>query len=497
MKNSKINQVVIVGGGTAGWITASLLVRLLGKSVSICLVESEQIGTVGVGEASIPPIQTLNQALGVDEAEFIRATNATIKLGIQFENWNKPGDSYMHAFGKFGKGISLCGFEQLWLRSALSGKGGDFWDYSLNYQAAKLSKFAKFDSIPNTGMSGMVYAYHFDAGSYANFLRDYAERSGVKRIEGLIESVQLDELDGEIRSITMQSGEPVEGDLFIDCSGFKGLLIGDALKVGYRDWSHLLPADSAVAVQTESVRDAVPYTRSIAHAAGWQWQIPLQNRVGNGLVFSSAYLSDESAVDSLLQNIDGDLRSEPRVIKFKTGRREKLWSKNCVSIGLASGFLEPLESTSIHMVQTAVTRLIKLFPHNGIKESEVAEYNRQTIDEMEHVRDFIILHYVLNEREEPFWRDCKSMQIPDTLTHKIKLFTESAKVFNSTDALFSDVAWQQVMIGQGVMPHDYHPIANSLSDRQLKEWLSNVEAVIKQVTAKLPSHQSFIDGLSS
>ncbi len=495
MKKSKINRVVIVGGGTAGWITASLLVRLLGKSLSICLVESEQIGTVGVGEASIPPIQTLNQALGIDEAEFIRATNATIKLGIQFENWSKPGDSYMHAFGQFGKGISLCGFEQLWLRSALSGAGGDFWDYSLNYQAAKQSKFAKFDSIPNTGMGELVYAYHFDAGLYAKFLRDYAERSGVQRIEGLVESVQLDDLGGEIRSLTLQSGEYVEGDLFIDCSGFKGLLIGDALKVGYRDWSHLLPADSAVAVQTESAREAVPYTRSIAHAAGWQWQIPLQNRVGNGLVYSGASLSDEGAVECLLQNIDGNLKSEPRVIKFTTGRREQLWSKNCVSIGLASGFLEPLESTSIHMVQTAVTRLIKLFPHNGIKASEVAEYNRQTIDEMEHVRDFIILHYVLNEREEPFWQACKSMAIPDTLRHKIELFQESAKVFNSTDALFSDVAWQQVMIGQGVMPRDYHPIANSLSEQQLSEWLSNVKSLISQVTAKLPSHRSFINGL--
>jgi len=497
MSDKKISRVVIVGGGTAGWITASLLVRLLGKNISISLVESEQIGTVGVGEASIPPIQTLNQALGIDEADFIRATKATIKLGIQFENWNKAGDSYMHAFGEFGKGLALCGFEQLWLRSVKSGQPSDFWDYSLNYQAAKYSKFAKFDSIPDTGMSGLVYAYHFDAGLYAKFLRDFAERSGVQRVEGIVESVKLDELSGDIQSVSLQTDKVLEGDLFIDCSGFKALLIGDALKVGYQDWSHLLPADSAVAVQTESAHEAVPFTRSIAHSAGWQWQIPLQNRVGNGLVYSRAWLDDQDAIDYLLQNIDGKHRSEPRVIKFTTGRRDKFWHRNCVSIGLASGFLEPLESTSIHMVQTAVTRLIKLFPHDGIKHSEVAEYNRQTTEEMEHVRDFIILHYVLNERDEKFWQACRGMSIPDTLAHKIDLFKESAKVFNSPDALFSDVAWQQVMIGQGLTPNDYHPIANSLSQRQLQEWLVNLKTIIDQVVAKLPTHQSFISGIKS
>ncbi len=495
-----IEHVAIVGGGTAGWISAALLARSLGKRIRITLVESDAIGTVGVGEATIPPIQTLNQALGIDEADFIRATNATIKLGIQFENWNEIGDSYMHAFGNIGKDLAFCGFEQLWFRSLAirnseSVSASEYWDYSLNYQAARHGKFAKFDSIPNTGMNGLVYAYHFDAGLYARYLRQYSERLGVTRIEGLIDSINLNQKDGYIESVRLQTGESIAADLFIDCSGFKGLLIGDALGVGYEDWSHWLGVDSAIAVQSESVSPAVPYTRSIAHEAGWQWQIPLQNRVGNGLVFSSACLDDNTAIDCLLANIEGTPRTEPRVIRFKTGRRKQAWMKNCVSIGLASGFLEPLESTSIHMVQTAVTRLIKLFPQLGIKASEVDEYNRQTQDEIEQVRDFIILHYVLNNRPEPFWRACRAMPIPESLSCKIELFREAGKIFNSTDALFSNIAWSQVMIGQGVIAKDYHPIASSMTEQQLLEFQSNIKTVVNQVVGKLPSHQSFIDSI--
>jgi len=493
--NKKIEHVAIVGGGTAGWVAAALLARSLGKILSITLVESEAIGTVGVGEATIPPIQTLNQALGIDEADFIRATNATIKLGIQFENWNRVGDAYMHAFGNIGKDLALCSFEQLWLRSCEFKSVSELWDYSLNYQAAKYSKFAKFDNIPNTGMGGLVYAYHFDAGLYANYLRQYSEQLGVNRVEGIIDSVLLNQDDGSIESLRLRTGEALSADLFIDCSGFRGLLIGDALGVAYEDWSHWLSADRAVAIQSESVSPAVPYTRSIAHEAGWQWQIPLQNRVGNGLVFSSAHIDDQAAIDCLLASIEGAPLTEPRVIKFKTGRRKQAWMKNCVSVGLASGFLEPLESTSIHMVQTAVTRLIKMFPHVGIKTSEIAEYNRQTQDEMEHVRDFIILHYVLNERPEAFWRDCREMFIPESLAHKIELFQEAGKVYNSTDALFSNVAWSQVMIGQGVIPKDYHPIASSMTEQQLLEFQNNIKTVVDQVVGKLPSHQSFIDSL--
>ena len=494
--NTKIKSVAIVGGGTSGWITAAMLARVLGKNLAITLIESEQIGTVGVGEATIPPIRTLNQALGIDEADFIKKTKATIKLGIQFENWNQKGDSYMHAFGSMGKDLAFCGFEQLWFRSEQAGDKTDFWDYSLNYQAAKQGRFAKLESIPNTGMNGLVYAYHFDAGLYAKYLRDYSEQRGVKRVEGIVEQVNLSSEDGAIESLLLPKGIIVEADLFIDCSGFKGLLIDDALGVGYEDWSHYLPCNRAVTVQTELSGAPRPYTRSISHEAGWRWQIPLQHRVGNGLVYSSEYLSDDAATTKLLEDLDGTLCNEPRVIAFKTGRRELAWHKNCIAIGLTSGFLEPLESTSIHLVQSAVTRLIKLFPHNGFKASEVLEYNRQTQDEIEHIRDFIILHYRLNNRPEAFWQYCQTMDIPDSLRHKIELFRETGKLFNPVEALFSNVAWHQVMVGQGLLPQDYHPIASTLTPQQLSEFQQNIKQVIKQVVASMPTHQAFLDSLN-
>lgn len=486
-----------MGGGTSGWVSAALLVRLLGKAIKITLVESEQIGTVGVGEATIPPIKTLNQALGINEADFIKHTKATIKLGIQFENWNQVGDSYMHAFGNIGKDLAFCGFDQLWLRSQSLGDKSDFWNYSLNYQAAKHAKFAQFDSIPNTGMSGLVYAYHFDATLYADYLRQYSEQRGVVRIEGVVELVQLSDIEGRIQSLQLQDGSQLNADLFIDCSGFSATLIEGALNVGYDDWSSYLPCDRAVALQTAQDLPPPAFTRSIAHEAGWRWQIPLQHRTGNGLVYSHKYMSDDEATHKLMQSVDGEVCSEPRVITFKTGRRQQAWAKNCVAIGLSSGFLEPLESTSIHMVQTAITRLIKLFPHNGIKASEVAEYNQQSQDEIEHIRDFIILHYHVNHRPEAFWQYCRSMDIPSSLQHKIDLFTHSGKVTNSTDSLFGSVAWQQVMIGQGIIPHDFHPIASTLSPQQLIEFQGNIKTVIDQVVAKMPSHQAFLDGLNN
>lgn len=493
--NTKIRSIVIVGGGTSGWITAALLIRILGKCVDIRLIESQQIGTVGVGEATIPSIKNLNQALGIDEADFIKKTKATIKLGIQFDNWNQQNDSYMHAFGSIGKGLAFCDFEQLWLRSELENPKGDLWDYSLNYQAAKLGRFAKFDSIPNTGMNGLEYAYHFDASLYAKYLRDYSEKLGVKRRDGIVDSVKLASNDGAIESVQLRTGEIIEADLFVDCSGFRALLIGKTLGVAYEDWSHYLPCDRAVTVQSNPLDVPTLYTCSIAHDAGWRWQIPLQHRVGNGLVYSQSYMNDDEACAQLLKNIVGSTCNDVRVLKFRTGRRESTWHKNCVAIGLASGFLEPLESTSIHMVQSAVTRLIKLFPHQGINISEVREYNRQTQEEIESIRDFIILHYRLNKRSEPFWKACQTMDIPETLAHKIDLFKNTGKVFNSADALFTNVAWYQVMIGQGLLPNDCHPIAGSLSAQQLIDFQRNIKTVINQVVTNLPSHQSFLDTL--
>lgn len=492
----QIKNIAIVGGGTAGWITAALLSRMLGRSLSISVIESDQIASVGVGEASIPPMLTLTQALGLDEKDFIRSTNATIKLGIEFAGWGAPNDVYMHAFGGVGQGFPFCGFEQFWLRGLTTNDSSDFWDYSLNYQAAKAGRFDKINQLPNTNMGGLVYAYHFDASLFAQYLRKYSERAGVKRIEGMVDKVNCCVESGDIESLGLRNGDNITADLFIDCSGFRGLLIEKALKVPYQDWSHFLPCDRAVTVQsTHEVSDDFrlkPYTQSIAHSAGWRWKIPLQDRIGNGLVFSSQHMDDAVAQDTLMAGIEGEIKGVPRFIDFQTGRREYAWSRNCIAIGLSSGFLEPLESTSIHMIQSAVTRLIKMFPHYGIKSAERDEFNRQTRREAEHVRDFILLHYKLNSRSEEFWRACRENPIPDSLNDKIELFRQSGKIFNDIDALFSDVAWQQVMIGQGLLPQDYHPLANSMSAEQLPKFHHNIKAAIQQAVQNMPGHAEFL-----
>lgn len=493
MNKQKINRVVIVGGGTAGWISAAILTRMLGKTLEVILVESDVIGTVGVGEATIPPIMVLNNALGIDQADFMSQTQATIKLGIEFENWRKPGHRYMHAFGKLGRDFPFCGFEQLWLRGLPAGYSSDFWDYSLNYQAAKQGKFAMLDKIPKTDMQGLVYAFHFDAGLYARYLRNLSEQAGVQRIEGMIQSVAKSD-DGDIESVSLENGEIISGDLFLDCSGFRGLLINQTLGVDYEDWQQWLPCDRAIAVQSQATYPVKPYTQSIAHEAGWRWRIPLTERTGNGVVYSSSYMRDEQALERLLTGLDSEPTTEPHHIRFSTGRRKRQWYKNCVAVGLSAGFLEPLESTSIHLIQTAVIRLLKLFPHNGIKQQEIDEFNRQSQVEIEHIRDFIIMHYHVTERDHSaFWRDCQNMDIPSSLGEKIELFRSSGKVANPVEALFSDEAWQQVLIGQGVVPNDYHPLADGMSDDQLAEYHRNVKSIIAQVVDKLPKHQDFLD----
>ena len=494
MGSKKITKVVIAGGGTAGWITAALLNKVLGKVLEITLVESAEIGTVGVGEASIPPILHLNGALGISEKEFIEATGATIKLGIEFENWRSQGHSYMHAFGEIGKDFPFCEFYHFWLKAHHANNVPDFWDFSLNYQAAKAHKFAHLKHIPNTQLAGLHYAYHFDATRYGEFLKELAQSRGVKRIEGKIESVNQSHQSGHIRSLLLKNGEQIDGDLFIDCTGLRALLIEQTLNTGFEDWSHWLPCDSAVAVQSESATDAIPYTRSIAKDSGWQWQIPLQHRVGNGLVYSSRFLSDEAAKQQLLDNLPAKQLTEPRLIKFKTGRRLKQWHKNVVSIGLSSGFLEPLESTSIHLIQSAAIRLIKFFPHQGIKQCLVDEFNQQSKTEFERIRDFIILHYKLTERDDTaFWRFCKNMDIPSSLKKKIELFKTSGKLVREDDELFAEVAWQQVMIGQGLIAEDHHPLADALSDEQLNELFSSLKTLINSAVEQLPSHRQFLE----
>ncbi len=485
---------MIAGGGTAGWITAALLNKVLGKVIDITLVESAEIGTVGVGEASIPPILHLNGALGISEKEFIKATGATIKLGIEFENWRSQGHSYMHAFGEIGKDFPFCEFYHFWLKANQTQNAPDFWDFSLNYQAAKAHKFAHLKHIPNTQLAGLHYAYHFDATRYGEFLKELAQSRGVKRIEGKIESVNQCHQSGHVRSLLLKNGEQIDGDLFIDCTGLRALLIEQTLNTGFEDWSHWLPCDSAIAVQSESASDAIPYTRSIARDSGWQWQIPLQHRVGNGLVYSSRFLSDEAAKQQLLDNLPAKPLTEPRVIKFKTGRRLKQWHKNVVSVGLSSGFLEPLESTSIHLIQSAAIRLIKFFPHQGIKQSLVDEFNQQSKTEFERIRDFIILHYKLTERDDSaFWRFCKGMDIPCSLRKKIELFKTSGKLIREDDELFAEIAWQQVMIGQGLIAEDHHPLTDALSDEQLNELFSNLKTLINSTVEQLPTHNQFLE----
>lgn len=496
MNNKTIKNLVILGGGTAGWMTAAMMARSLAGTVDITLVESDRIGTVGVGEATIPPILNFNRALGLDEAEFLRATNGTIKLGIQFENWSRPGDSYMHAFGGIGKNFPFCDFHHFWLRSRASGHSDSYWDFSLNYQAAKQNKFAHLANIPNTNLPGLSYAYHFDAALYAQYLRRYSESKGVKRVEGKVSDVRCNHDSGHVEDLALENGQVIEGDLFVDCSGFVGLLIDKAVGSEYESWSQWLPCDRAMAIPSESADSIPPYTRSIAHACGWQWQIPLQHRTGNGLVYSSSHWSDEQAREVLLGNLPGKPLAEPRVIPFRTGHRREQWKKNVVSLGLASGFLEPLESTSIHLVQSGATRLVKCFPHRGIRAEEVAEFNRQSRVEMERIRDFIILHYKANQRgDSDFWRHCESMEIPQSLQHKIELFRTTGKVFRDYEDLFTEVAWQQVLIGQGVLPEDHHVIADGLSDVQLDDLLQSLKTLIQGTVKQLPTHEAFLSSL--
>ena len=495
MDTNKTKEVVIVGGGSAGWMAAAMLAKTLGPLVSIKLIESAQIGTVGVGEATIPPIVSFNQALGLNEAEFLKRTKGTIKLAIQFEGWKTEQDTYMHTFGEVGRAQGAAQFLPLWLRSQKSGHAHDLWAYSLNYQLASQNKFGRLKQA-NPLVNNVAYAYHFDAGLYAQLLREEAEKMGVQRIEGTISDVSLAAQSGDIETLLLDDGRRIGGQLFIDCSGFRSLLLGQTLNVEYENWQHWLPCDRAFAVQCESASVLRPYTRSIAHPAGWQWQIPLQHRIGNGMVFSSQYWEDETARQALLDNLPVPVIGEPRLLKFVTGRYKKQWHKNCVALGLASGFLEPLESTSLHLVQRGIARLIKLFPNQGCVEQLANEYNRQSEFEFEHIRDFLILHYHVNQRKEgEFWRYLREMPIPDSLAHRLELFKTSGQLIRNADELFAEPGWWQVLIGQGLMPEDYHRMADALDDNQLEAYLGKVRQFLKQAADSLPDHQIFINGL--
>ncbi|WP_295804028.1 tryptophan halogenase family protein [uncultured Microbulbifer sp.] len=487
MHSGKKYRVVIAGGGTAGWVAAAALSKKLGALVDITLVESEAIGTVGVGEATIPPMRVFHQLLGIDEREFMRATSATFKLGIEFENWGQQGERYIHAFGKNGRESWLAEFHHFWLRGLERGIDTGIGDYCLELQAAEQGRFG---IGPNSNIN---YAYHLDAGLYAKFLRSFSEKLGVQRVEGKIAGVEQDKDSGHIEALRLESGQCIAGDLFIDCTGFRGLLIEQTLHSGYEDWSHWLPCDSAVALQTESTGAMAPYTRSMARESGWQWRIPLQHRTGNGLVYCSGHLSDDDARAQLLENLAGKPLTDPRLIRFRTGRRRKAWHKNCIALGLASGFIEPLESTSIHLVITGVTRLLQNFPVDGISPATVDYYNRETRAELEKIRDFIVLHYHLTRRNDSaFWRYCADMEIPQTLRERMDLFRESGRAYQAEGELFRVDSWVQVMIGQGLMPRSHHPLPNMMSDRELQGFLAGLRENIQRAVAQLPAHEAFV-----
>ena len=481
-----VRRVIIAGGGTAGWMAAAALSKLLGRVLDIRLVESEQIGTIGVGEATIPSLVTFHRLLGIDERSFMQASQGAIKLGISFENWLDVGHRYIHSFGTTGKDHWSAGFQHFWHRGRERGLAGDYAGYSVESRAAHADRFAQVPGMtPN-------YAYHLDASRYGRFLRTMSEQHGVRRIEGKIAAVETD-ADGWISALRLEDGQLLEGDLFLDCTGMRALLIGQTLGVGFEDWSHWLFNDSAIAAQTAAVGDAVPYTRAIAEESGWQWRIPLQHRVGNGIVYSSRYMSDEHARKQFEDRLQGDMLSTPWQIRFRPGRRHRAWHRNCVAIGLSGSFIEPLESTTIHLIQRGIVRLLQCFPQ-VITQSDIDEYNAQVDAELVHVRDFVILHYALsNRRDTPYWRACAEMELPGTLRHRIALFHETGRVFHAPNELFAENSWIQVMLGQGIMPRQHHPVADLMGDVELRQFLEGISGKAAQTVEQLPSHQAWLE----
>jgi tryptophan 7-halogenase len=488
-----IRRVVIVGGGSAGWMTAAALSNGLPRGCEITLIESEEIGTVGVGEATIPPIKLFNQTLGLDESEFVRRTNGSFKLGIQFIDWAESGRRYFHPFGGYGRQFDVVQIHHYWMQAHAAGKAASLDEYCMAWVAAAAGRFAPPGTDPRNVLSTYDYAYHFDAGLYAAFLREYAEKRGVTRVEGKVGEVQLQGESGFVESVQLQDGRRIAGQLFIDCSGFRGLLIEGALQTGYEDWTHWLPCDRAVAVPSVSAGDFTPYTRSTARAAGWQWRIPLQHRTGNGYVFASRHISDDAAATALLANLDGKSLADPRTLRFVTGRRRKSWNRNVVAIGLASGFLEPLESTSLHLIQANIAKLLALFPDLDFDPLVSAEFNRIAASENERIRDFLILHYYLNRRQEgELWRYCAQMPIPDSLQEKIAHFRRYGRLVQREYDLFGPNSWLAVHMGQLNTPERPDPLIH-YRDMDAVGWLEKLRSAMAAAAQQLPTHQQYID----
>ncbi|QQQ18372.1 tryptophan 7-halogenase [Brevundimonas vitis] len=490
----RIRSVVIVGGGTAGWMTAAALAKILGpRYADITLIESEEIGTVGVGEATIPQIRLFNDMLGLDENDFVRRTQGSFKLGIEFVDWGKKGDRYIHPFGRYGLDMEGVSFHAFYLKARAAGETHDLADYSLEASAARAGRFMRAIQAGNSPLSKIAYAFHFDAGLYARYLREYSEARGVVRCEGKVADVTLRPADGFVEAVVMDDGTRIEADLFIDCSGFRGLLIEQALGTGYDDWSKWLPCDRALAVPCESAGPPTPFTRSTARTAGWQWRIPLQHRIGNGYVYSSGYISDEEAATTLLANLDGKALADPRPLKFVTGRRRKFWNRNVVALGLASGFMEPLESTSIHLVQAGIAKLMVMFPDRRFASAGIDRYNRIVGEEYERIRDFLVLHYNTTTRDDsPFWDYVRTMEVPDGLAEKYALYRDNGRIFRENDELFSDTSWFAVMAGQNLWPATHDPVADVLSDQEVARRLGNMRGVYRTCLDQMPSHADFI-----
>jgi tryptophan 7-halogenase len=487
MNAQVIKKVVIAGGGTAGWCAAAALSRLLGSVLDITLVESLDIGIVGVGESTIPTVRTFHHLISVDEQAFMRETDATFKLGIDFHNWGQEGDQYFHAFGTLGKSPWMAHFYNIWLEARSKGLGGSLDDYSLETKAAQAGKFQLHKNLP------INYAYHLDAVLYGKYLRKLSEESGVKRREGEIVSVQQQAETGFITSVTLASGDVIEGDLFIDCTGFRGLLIEETLHTGYEDWSHWIRTDRALAVQTHVAGPPLPCTKVVAHSAGWRWRIPLQSRIGNGLVYSSAHMSDDEAHALLMKSLDAPIVNTPRVIKYKTGMRKKIWNKNCVAMGLSSGFIEPLESTSIHLFQKSVLELIQNFPFFGITDALVARYNNLTQREIEGARDFVILHYKLTERtDSAFWRACADMEVPESLKTRIDLFRKSGMAYQGPGELFRTDSWVQVMLGQRLEPQGWHRLGALMNEVEMNQVFEGLKATVDHSVANMMPQEIFL-----
>ena len=491
--NKRIASIVIVGGGSAGWMTAAALSNTLREKCTITLIESDEIGTVGVGEATIPPIRTFNEMLGIDEREFVKKTKGSFKLGIEFVNWGKLGSRYFHPFGPHGRAFDIVGVHHFWLKAREAGDETSFDDYSMAWAVAQRGRFSRPSSDARSVVSTFDYAYHFDAGLYARQLRAYSQAKRVTRVEGKVVSVQQNGETGFVESVRLADGQEILGELFIDCSGFRALLIGETLGIGYDDWTHWLPCDRAVALPCAKVSDILPYTRSTAHEAGWQWRIPLQHRTGNGYVYSSKFISDEDAEAKLRENLDGKALANPNKLRFSTGRRQKFWDKNVVAIGLSSGFLEPLESTSLHFIQAGISKLLALFPQRDFDPLIIDEYNHIAATEFERIRDFLILHYKLTTRDDaPLWRYCAAMDIPDTLQLKIDHFAKYGRHIARDMDLFGLPSWLAVHFGQGNIPKNVDPIFD-YRGTDGRDWLSKLKTAMATEASRMPPHQEFID----